>query len=272
MEASARTSGVLAALSLLTPWDVEGVGKVRIGGPADGGYVMLDRLRPGQAVFSYGVGPDSSFDADLGRRGHRVFLFDHTVERPAGDLPAGCLFTREGVAPEPRPEERLETIANHLDRHGCLGRRDLILKLDIELAEWLVLASMPDEVLACFEQIVVEFHGLNALGQDGLRQLVVAALRRLNARFTLCHVHGNVHGRIALAEGVPVVPVLEATYVRTELVTRRASRTLYPTPLDATNKPGTKDVALCLYPFLPMDLPPEAMAALGHRLDGLDPA
>jgi len=246
---------------------VAGVGKLRIGGEADGGYVMLDRLRPGQPVFSYGVGPDSSFDADMAARGHPVFMFDHTVEGPAGGLPPGATFTREGVAPAPAPERSLDTIEAHLGRHGCLGRRDLILKMDVEGAEWPVLATLPDTVLDAFEQIVVEMHGFHALGDAGLRALVRAALSRLAGRFTVVHVHGNAHGGIGLAEGVPVVRALEVTYARTDLVERTRSRTVFPTPLDRSNKPGTPDLALTMYPFLPMAAPLQEVAALGRRLD-----
>jgi hypothetical protein len=258
---------ILGTLSLLTPWDVAGCGKIRIGAAADGGYVMLDRLRPDQPVFSYGVGPDSSFDAEMAARGHRVFMFDHTVQGPAGGIPPGAQFTKEGVGPVPAPERRLDTVENHLRRHGCLGRRDLILKMDVEGAEWPVLATLPDAVLDGFEQIVVELHGFQALAEDGLRAVIQAALARLNGRFTLCHVHGNAHAGIRLAEGVPVLPALEATYVRTDLVERTQSRMLFPTPLDRSNKPGTRDIVLCMYPFLPMAVPIQDFAALGRRLD-----
>ena len=46
---------VFEALRHLVPRDVPGVGKVRIGGPHDGGYVLLDRLDPAQVVMSFGV-------------------------------------------------------------------------------------------------------------------------------------------------------------------------------------------------------------------------
>jgi hypothetical protein len=262
-----RTYGVLATMSLLTPWDVTGCGKLRVGGEGDGGYVLLDRLRPEQTVLSYGVGPDCSFDLDLAQRGHRVLMFDHTVKGPPGVMPQGCVFTREGVAASSQPENRLETIEGHLHRHGLLDRRDLILKMDIEGAEWVVLAALPEKILEAFEQIVVEFHGLNALERDGISARVRAALQRLNGRFTLCHVHANVYGGLSTVEGVVVPPVLEATYVRSELVTRAPNRTLYPTEYDRSNRTGTKDIVLSMYPFLPMAVPPSAFAPVGRRID-----
>jgi hypothetical protein len=272
MEAStvsepSKTYGVLATLSLLTPWDAVGCGKRRVGGDGDGGYVLLDRLRPEQAVLSYGVGPDCTFDTDLAKRGHHVLMFDHTVERPPGGTPKGCIFTREGVAVSAQPEKRLDTIEAHLHRHGLRNRHDLILKMDIEGAEWDVLAGLPENILDAFEQIVVEFHGLNALNRDAFGARARAAFQRLNARFTLCHVHANAYGGLAMIEGVVLPPVLEASYVRSDLITRTPNRTLYPTEYDRANRPGTKDIVLSMYPFMPMAVPNASLAPLARRLD-----
>lgn len=267
MNSPGRTYGVLAAVTLLTPWDVVDCGKVRIGRDGDGGYVMLDRLRPEQPILSYGVGPDASFELHLAGRGHPVFMFDHTVDGPPAAMPPGALFTREGVAAGTAPEKHLETVEGHLRRHALLGRRDVILKMDVEGAEWQVLSSLPEALLDVFEQIVIEFHWLNGLGQDDFAALVRHTLRRLNMRFTLRHVHANNHAVFRLVEGVVVPPVLAATYVRSELITRRPNRTLYPTEHDRPNRPDTKDMVLSIYPFMPIPIPPAAFEPLARRLD-----
>ncbi len=67
-------------LSDLTPYDVLGCAKVRVGSPNDGGYVMLDLFRPSQAVFSYGLSWNIAFEEDFACRGHTLFMFDHTIE------------------------------------------------------------------------------------------------------------------------------------------------------------------------------------------------
>lgn len=262
-----KTAEVLKTLALLTPWDISGRSKLRIGNAGDGGYVALDMLRPEQPVYSYGVGPDSSFDFSLGQRGHQVFMYDHTVEGPRGAKPSNCHFIREGIAPVPTPGQPLDTLENHLARNGHLGRRDLILKMDIEGAEWPVFGALPGGVFTGFEQIMVEVHGLRRLGNGPHRRAVHAALSRLAARFTLFHVHANVWGGLALVEGLPVANVLELSYVRSDLVERVPSRTLYPTSFDRSNRGGHKDVVLGFFPFLPPSATPEALAQLAARLD-----
>lgn len=256
----ATTYSVLGTLSFLTPWDVIGCGKLRIGGESDGGYVLLDRLRPEQPVLSYGVGLDSSFDFDLARRGHRVFMFDHTVDGPCGVLPKGCVFVREGVAAKADPESKLDTVLAHLQRYSLASRRDVILKMDIEGGEWDIIAALPDKAMDAFEQIVVEFHWLENLKRHSFTAQVRAALQRLNERFTLCHVHANVYGGMRRPAGVVLPNVLEATYVRSDLISRKPNKTFYPTEHDHANRPGSKDIVLSMYPFVPMVLPRQPSA------------
>ena len=93
---------VLAALRHLVPYDEPGIGKLRLGGPHDGGYVMLDALAPSQTVLSFGVGPTVTFDADMAERGHDVLLFDHTVDALPQSHPRFRWF-RQGVAGQPDP-------------------------------------------------------------------------------------------------------------------------------------------------------------------------
>ncbi|MFM7780412.1 MAG: FkbM family methyltransferase, partial [Alphaproteobacteria bacterium] len=267
MNSSKGTHGVLTTIALLTPWDVVGCGKIRIGGDHDGGYVMLDRLRPEQPVLSYGVGPDVSFDLDLAKRGHPVFMFDHTVDGPSTVLPPNALFTREGVAVRAQPKKSLGTIESHLRRHKLVGRRDIILKMDIEGAEWPVLSALPDALLNVFEQIVVEFHWLGGLNQKDFAGVVRNTLQRLNTHFTICHVHANNYAGISLVEGVVVPTVIEVTYIRRRLIRRSPSQTLFPTRHDRSNNPAVKDVVLSMYPFLPMARPATVLSPIARRLD-----
>jgi hypothetical protein len=85
-------------LDLVAPRRIEGAGLVRIGGPNDGGYVMLDTLRPPTvtAAYSLGAGHDVSWDNAVADLGVDVFVYDHTIARPASLHPR-CHFRRTGV-------------------------------------------------------------------------------------------------------------------------------------------------------------------------------
>jgi hypothetical protein len=238
----ARQRGVFEALSLLTPYDLPAEQKVRIGGPGDGGYVLVDRLRAAQPVMSFGVGPSVAFDLDMAERGHRVLLFDHTIASLPGEH-AGFTWYPEGVAGAADPADHMAKLPHGLEAP--------ILKLDVEGAEWDVLTETPMGLLRRFEQIVVELHELPRLEERRFRSMAWKALATLSSAFTLCHVHANNFGGIQTVCGFPIPDTLEVTYIRSDLVEVAASTTLYPTPLDTGNCLDWPDFPLWFYPFVP---------------------
>jgi hypothetical protein len=185
----------------------------------------------------------------MAERGHPVLLFDHTIAALPGEHERFTWYA-EGVAGTAEPSRRLFTLADHMARlpHGCEAP---ILKLDVEGAEWDVLTETPTDLLRRFEQIVLEFHELPRLEEEGFRGMAWQALATLAASFTLCHVHANNFGGIQTVCGFPVPETLEVTYIRSDLVEAAASTTFYPTPLDTGNCLDWPDFPLWFYPFVP---------------------
>ncbi|MCB8883257.1 FkbM family methyltransferase [Acidisoma cellulosilytica] len=250
----ARQRGVFEALALLTPHDLPQEKKIRIGGAGDGGYVLVDRLRPGQPVMSFGIGPSVSFDLDLAQRGHPVLLFDHTIARLPEEH-AGFIWFAEGVAGAADPAQKLHTLADHMAKLPP-GADAPILKMDIEGAEWDVLTETSILLMRRFEQIVLELHNLTMLDDTRFRGLAWRALASLSSAFTLCHVHANNFGKIENVSGFPVPETLEVTYIRSDLVQAAPSFTYYPTPLDTGNCLDWPDLPLWFYPFMPTSVKP----------------
>lgn len=62
-------------LRLLSPYDVAGQTKLRIGPAHDGGYVMLDPGRDGIA-YSFGISDYSPWDLEMANRGFKVYSID----------------------------------------------------------------------------------------------------------------------------------------------------------------------------------------------------
>ncbi|BDV36184.1 hypothetical protein [Methylocystis iwaonis] len=241
---------LVEALALLTPFDIDRR-KVRIGPETDGGYVFVDHIDPSQTILSYGISFEYRFDAEMAARGHRVYMFDHTIDGINATHP-NMLYYKEGVAGVSSPEQCLYSIEDHLARFGIEGDR-LILKMDVEGAEWDAIGMTPDTVLARFEQIVIEVHGVNAITDTGYREKFCFFFRKLNRLFTLFHVHANNcdgPNGLTIVSGIPVSPLLELSYVRNNVCNKFPSRTLYPTALDFPNV-GAKDKLLWFFPFLP---------------------
>ncbi len=77
-------------------------------------------------------------------------------------------------------------MANQIARNGDTGRR-LLLKIDVEGAEWDSLMATPDAVLDAIEQMPMELHGV-----DEVRFLEL--VQRLKTRFYLVNLHFNNFG------------------------------------------------------------------------------
>ena len=240
---------VLDALRLLVPRDVPGVGKRRVGGPGDGGYVLLDRLRPAQVVLSFGVGPSVSFDRELAEDGHLVLLFDHTITALPATHPRFTWFC-EGVAGQDAPAERLFSLATHM-RKLPADVVDPILKMDVEGAEWAALAATPAPLLARFAQITLELHGMLELDRPECHARVMPALRALARDFVPVHVHGNNFGSLGLVGGFAGVETLEVTFARRDLFATVPSATWYPTVYDTPNFNEREDLRLWFFPYVP---------------------
>ena len=152
---------IFQTLCLLKPFDVVGIKKIRLGRAQDGGYVLLDAIQPSQQVFSYGISGEVSFDLALAERGNKIFMFDHTIEELPVQHP-NFNFVREGISGIGDRDCDLSTLTDHLLRFGN-GANNLILKMDVEGAEWEALGLTQGNILAQFEQVVIEVHDLNLI-------------------------------------------------------------------------------------------------------------
>jgi hypothetical protein len=238
-----------ATLALLAPWTAEGVKKVRVGNPAgDGGYVMLDAFEGVRRAYSLGVGRDVSWDVDLARRGILVAQFDGSLKKPP-ERAEGVRFEPTWVRARPRGEGPSRTLAEVLREAGDLGRRDLVLKLDIEGDEWDLLADAGPDVLACFRQIVVELHDLDRIHLEHARYR--RALEALTRGHAVVHLHANACAPFVGLPPLRFPAVLEATFARRTDVTLVENRETYPTPEDRANHPSRPDMPLALEAFTP---------------------
>jgi hypothetical protein len=245
-----RPGWLFEALSLLTPYDAPGMGKLRIGENTDGGYVMFDDFAATSAVYSFGIGSNVAYDLHLAEMGKPVLMYDHTIAGLPAQHP-NFSFHPLGLGAADAPDEALLSLASHVARGGHAGRRDLALKIDIEGAEFEAISATPIETLRQFRQLVLEVHSVTQLEHEDYAARFIQTFRKINSVFNLCHVHANNCAPLRFVEGLPVVDVLELSYLRKDVAAVVPSRTVYPTPLDFANKAGTQDMLLWFYPFLP---------------------
>ena len=184
-----RAEGIRQALfAELQPVALANCTPERFGEANDGGYVMCANLLDGvEAGYSYGIsgydGWGCAVSTRLGVRVHQYDCFDTRATTCAtGDLAfhAECVA---GSTYDDAERHRFDTVARQLARNGDAGRH-LVVKMDVEGAEWDALAALPHETLARIDQLVVEFHQVQ-------EERFIGVLRRLKAHFHVVNVHYN---------------------------------------------------------------------------------
>jgi hypothetical protein len=246
----ALSDRMLALLAYLSPEDPlpPETTFVRLGKKNDGGYVMIENLLRGGVAYSVGISTDASWDMAMARRGYEVHQYDHTVPDSPEKDPA-LHFHQIGLCPTGEQAPSMQSIDTLLEQNGHAARQDIVLKIDIEGAEWGVFSSLPEPALRAFSQIVVEFHWLHLLDEDERYETARKALSKLHADFAPVHLHANNHLDLFVMGGVPVPGVIEVTYVRRDLVTTEPSRRAFPTPLDEPNNPSRSEIFLGRFQF-----------------------
>ena len=230
-----------AFLRLVQPQSVSGFGMRRVGGPADGGYVMIDDLANLRGAISAGIGDDVSWDLELARAGVRVTQVDHTVDGPPLRH-ENFDFRRQKLVPE-AADEHETTLAGLVDTVGT-GADSLVCKIDVEGDEWAILASTPLDTLRTMRQLVVEFHRLDRFSGPRWRQTAEACLRTIAATHQCVHIHGNNSSPFVIIGATPFPKVFEATFASRSAYTFEEELGSFPTDLDCPNDATRADLYL----------------------------
>ena len=222
------------------------VGKnlVRVGKANDGGYIMVDDFKSNIA-YSFGIAGDVSWDLDMANRGYEIFMYDPTID----GLPqenARVHFFKEGIAGFEFPDKNLNTLESFIKRNGHEDKTNVILKMDVEGAEWSFLATVSSETLSRFDQMVFEFHGLIMPKDQSVMNATLACIKKINQTHLLVHLHANNCGSLLILDDKILVPnILELTYVKTsnyELVDDE--NISLPIPIDEPNGKNRPEIPL----------------------------
>ena len=159
----------------------------RFGSANDGGYLMCENLiEPLEAAYSYGVGSNDDWGCEVSRRYH-VPVHEYDCFDPARPSCNGgalvfhneCVGNRAGY----NASRFFDTLENQIRKNGDAGRRVLV-KIDIEGAEWDALLATPNDLLASIPQITMEMHGFDD-------PKILQVLRKLKRHFYLVNLHFN---------------------------------------------------------------------------------
>jgi Methyltransferase FkbM domain len=245
-QATAATSRQRQALfDMLRPVALFNCQLERFGEKNDGGYLMCGNLLDQvQSAYSYGISGYDQWGCDISTRFkltvHQYDCFNTT--EPA--CPAGRTdFHAECVGDSARRVEgrEFDTIKNQFAKNGDQSKR-IVLKIDVEGAEWESFRSAPDDVFDQIDQMSVEFHWLH----DEQAQWLPSGdyqpvMQRLKQFFEVAHVHFNNASCVGELDPFPTW-AYEVLFVSKRLAVVDPSRTVTGLdPLDAPNNPSFPD-------------------------------
>ena len=221
----------------------------RIGKIGDGGYIMVDNFSQkgggSNIAYSFGISTEISWDADMAKRGYDIFMYDMTIDKLPYENEKFHFF-KEGIGGVKDEEKLLDTLENFLKRNGHENNSDMILKMDVEGAEWDFLETVSSETLNQFDQIVFEFHDIVSPKTPAEMDRIIKLIEKINATHTLVHIHGNNYGNYMQIDNVGYIPDFpELTYLRTENHTFYDDEAiLLPIVFDKPNNPAVLDISL----------------------------
>lgn len=217
---------------------IPGIHCIRLGDSHDGGYVLIDDLKKSDVCLSFGIGDNTSFDQAVAEKVSKVHMFDHTVEQPVGMYP-NQIFYKMGLST--LPSRNFVTLEDSIRLAGEF--KDLVLKIDIEGAEWDIFSNATPELLSLFRQITVEFHHFHSIEDSDMFEKMVKSFNNLNSGFNLINVHINNWAKYELVKGVPFPDVIEATYIR-KTTSEVSSLTSSVDELNSPNNPNNFEYEL----------------------------
>jgi len=213
----------------------------RLGREQDGGYIMLDDFKGRKIAYSFGISDDVSWDKDAAERGMDVYMYDHTIEGLPEEHPRfhWQKIGLAGIYDEAVPE--LKSLPMLLEENGHQKESKMILKMDIEGAEWETLANADADLLGRFSQIAFEMHDLHKVELEGV---MLEGLRRLNETHAPVHIHGNNRSRYIMHDGLVLPEVIESTWLNRREYDLKPSNKVFPTELDMVNYERRPDIML----------------------------
>ena len=160
----------------------------RFGEANDGGYLLCaNLLTEVKAGYSYGISGYDGWGCEVSRRlsipVHQYDCFDlHAPVCEGGST----VFHGEcvaGTASKDKDGRLFDTPEHQFARNGDSAKH-LVVKMDVEGAEWETFLASPDAVFERIDQLAIEFHGSN-------EERFADALLRLKRFFYIANLHFN---------------------------------------------------------------------------------
>jgi FkbM family methyltransferase len=217
---------------------------IRIGGDADGSYLIPNDLQAIEACFSPGVSNIILFEKELAERySIPSYLCDASVEQDQLDL-NNSYHQFNQVWLGGYDGENTQSLDSWVAESNHCESNNLILQMDIEGAEFSSLMAASDSTLSRFRIAVIEFHWLWRIQSSRfLNTRFLPTLQKLSKHFDCVHAHANNCCGTTEIANIEVPNVLELTFYRKDC-NSAIHQPLIPHPLDILNLPQNPPIVL----------------------------
>ncbi|WP_433989144.1 hypothetical protein SuNHUV7_33790 (plasmid) [Pseudoseohaeicola sp. NH-UV-7] len=225
--------------SKLVPVDL-----IRIGGDADGGYLVPDDMQGIASCFSPGVDYTATFEnAIASDYGIKCFMADASVEKPPL---YNALFEFDAKFLGARDDGINTTLSSWIAQKNPENADDMLLQMDIEGFEYDVLVETPSSVLRQFRTMIIEFHAFDKLFDREFLRLANSVFEKIYKDFSIAHVHPNNCCGIARHRGAEIPRVFEVTFIRNDRVSgcSASGPVVLPHALDRKNLASEPDIVM----------------------------
>jgi hypothetical protein len=176
-----------ALLEELRPVTLKNCTLKRFGSLYDGGYLMCENLIDGlEAAYSYGVGPNDEWGCDVSTR-YRVPIHQYDCFDPTRPMckTGNFVFHDECIGSRRQNIDlhRFDTLAHQIAKNGDRNKH-VVVKIDVEGAEWEALMATSDTVLSHIDQLPMELHGSH-------ERRFLQVVQKLKRTFYVVNLHFN---------------------------------------------------------------------------------
>ena len=212
---------------LLVPKKVIGKERILIGKKVyDGSYVLLNDFKNIKIAYSFGIERKIQFDKHLADIGIDIYMYDHTID----SLPynnSKFHWKKIGISGKNKSNKSLKSLEGLIIENGHSSEENMILKIDIEHAEWESLKDLPYKILNQFKYIVIEYHFKNdkPLNETVLYYNVIKKLYKTHQVF---YLHCQNPYRISYFGNNRICSSLEVSYVIKKDNEFTKDSTIYP--------------------------------------------
>jgi hypothetical protein len=230
----------LRLFSELQPVQLKNCDMKRYGLGRDEGYLLCDNLLKNiRVAYSYGIDGRDGLGCEISTKLqvplHQYDCFN--LKRPVCEK-GHAVFHEEcvgGITERDRANRLFDTIENQIIKNNDAGKT-LLLKIDVEGAEWESLAATSDDALKNVDQIAIEFHK----NQDKLEHIDL--INKLKKTFYIAHIHFNNH---ACTKGLDTPfpsSVFQVLLVNKKVgILDESGKPVLPNPLDEKDSPELPD-------------------------------